>query len=73
MIPLQILVHNRKVPVQEMCDRIDEVDGSTIKRVAHRFFGPESKNPITSVVMAPEDLDKGECAAVLTKYGVGGN
>ena len=65
-----MLVHDRKIPVHEMCDRIDEVDAATIRRVAHRFFGPESQRKPTVVVMAPEDVSRQECASTLRKYGV---
>lgn len=63
-------MHDRKIPVQEMCDRIDEVDAATIRRVAHRFFGPESQSKPTVIIMAPEDVPRQECAATLRKYGV---
>ena len=53
-----------------MCDRIDEVDASTIRRVANRFFGPQSGNKPTILVMAPEELPESDCAATLRKYGV---
>ena len=66
----QILVHNRKIPVSEMCDKIDEVDQATIRRVAARIFGPESRNRATVVVMGKEDV--GDWRAQLKKYGVGG-
>lgn len=65
-----MLVHDRKIPVEEMCDRIDEVDAAVIRRVAHRFFGPESKKKPTVVVMAPEDVSSDECSSTLKKYGV---
>lgn len=65
-----MLVHSRKIPVEEMCDRIDEVDSAAIRRVAHRFFGPESQKKPTVVVMAPEDITADECASTLKKYGV---
>ncbi|KAJ3480420.1 hypothetical protein NLI96_g8367 [Meripilus lineatus] len=66
----QILVHNRKIPVSEMCDKIDEVDQAAIRRVAARIFGPESKNKATVVCMGREDV--GDYGGVLRKYGVGG-
>ncbi|KAL4253571.1 peptidase M16 family protein [Abortiporus biennis] len=66
----QILVHNRKIPVSEMCARIDEVDHHAIRRVANRIFGPESKNKATVVVMGNEDVD--DYKMTLKKYGVGG-
>lgn len=66
----QMLVHNRKIPVSEMCDRIDEVDSAAIRRVAQRFFGPESGRNPTVLVMAPENLSLEDCSAQLKKYGV---
>lgn len=65
-----MLVHERKIPVEEMCDRIDEVDTATIHRVAHRFFGPDSGKKPTVIVMAPEDVSSSDCSATLQKYGV---
>ena len=65
-----MLVHDRKVPVQEMCDRIDEVDPAAIQRIARKFFGPESKKKPTIIVMAPEDVPIDECNSTLRKYGV---
>jgi mitochondrial-processing peptidase subunit alpha len=65
-----MLVHNRKIPVSEMCERIDEIDAAMIRRVANRFFGPQSGNKPTVLVMAPEDLPPSECNAILKKYGV---
>jgi len=66
----QILVHNRKIPVSEMCDKIDEVDHQAIRRVAARIFGPDNKNKATVVCMGREDV--GDWSGVLRKYGVGG-
>ena len=63
-------MHDRKIPVSEMCDKIDEVDQSTIRRVAQRIFGPESRNRATVVAMGREDV--GDWRAQLKKYGVGG-
>ncbi|KDQ63251.1 hypothetical protein JAAARDRAFT_147360 [Jaapia argillacea MUCL 33604] len=66
----QILVHNRKIPVSEMCDKIDEVTAESVRRVAMRIFGPESGNKATVVCMGHEDV--GDYAVTLRKYGVGG-
>ncbi|TFK56631.1 LuxS/MPP-like metallohydrolase [Heliocybe sulcata] len=66
----QILVHNRKVPVSEMCDKIDEVTPESLRRVAARIFGPESGSKATVVCMGHEDVN--DWHAVLKKYGVGG-
>lgn len=53
-----------------MCERIDEVDQATIRRVAQRVFGPELRSNATIVVMGREDV--GDWRAQLRKYGVGG-
>lgn len=67
---LQILVHNRKIPVSDMCEKIDEVDQATIRRVAQRVFGPESGHRATVIVNGRKDVD--DWQAQLRKYGVGG-
>ncbi|KAH8110624.1 mitochondrial processing peptidase [Phellopilus nigrolimitatus] len=66
----QILVHNRKIPVSEMCDRIDEITADDIRRVAHRVFGTDAAKPATVVAMGKDDV--GDWRSVLRKYGVGG-
>ena len=65
-----MLVHNRKVPVSEMCDRLDEVDQKAISRVAARIFGPEVTKKATVVCMGRQDV--GDYTSILRKYGVGG-
>lgn len=64
---LQILVHNRKIPVTEMCDRIDIVTPEELRQVAHRVFGVGQK--ATLVCMGREDV--GDWHTVLKRYGVG--
>ncbi|RPD82277.1 hypothetical protein L226DRAFT_607430 [Lentinus tigrinus ALCF2SS1-7] len=64
----QVLVHGRKIPVSEMCDKIDAVDNATIRRVAARLFGPRSTAKATVVVMGREDV--GDYRGVLRKYGL---
>jgi len=64
----QILVHNRKVPVTEMTDKIDQVNSDDIRKVAARLFGPESGNKPTVVAMGHEDT--GAWEDVFTKYSV---
>jgi processing peptidase subunit alpha len=66
--PFQLLVHNRKIPVSEMCDRIDEVTSDSLRRVANRVFGPQSGNKATIVVQGHEDV--GDYKATLRKYGL---
>ncbi|KAI0654512.1 LuxS/MPP-like metallohydrolase [Cubamyces menziesii] len=64
----QVLVHGRKVPVSEMCEKIDAVDGETIRRVAARIFGPRSAARPTVVVMGREDV--GDYREALRTYGL---
>ena len=64
----QVLVHGRKVPVTEMCEKIDAVDDMAIRRVAARLFGPRSPAKATMVVMGREDV--GDYRGVLRKYGL---
>ncbi|KAH9932027.1 Metalloenzyme, LuxS/M16 peptidase-like protein [Epithele typhae] len=64
----QILMLGRKVPVQEMCDKIDAVDHPTLVRIANRLFGPHSGAKPTVLVMGRQDV--GDYASVLQKYGV---
>lgn len=66
----QVLVHNRKVPVTEMCDKIDAVTPDSLRLVAARIFSPGSAKKATVVSMGHEDL--GDYRSVLRKYGVGG-
>ncbi|KAL6304855.1 mitochondrial processing peptidase [Sparassis latifolia] len=66
----QILVHDRKVPVSEMCDRIDEVTSESLRRIAARIFSPESAKKATVICMGHEDT--GDWRGVLRKYGLGG-
>ena len=68
---LQILVHNRKIPVSEMCDRIDELSSEDLRNVAMRYFGDEHAKRATVVVMGREDV--GDWRGTLRKYGVGGH
>ncbi|KAI0348272.1 hypothetical protein BDW22DRAFT_1350450 [Trametopsis cervina] len=65
----QILVHNRKIPVQEMCDKIDEVTSESVRRVAQRVFGPGTERKATIVCMGRDDV--GDYKGTLRKYGVG--
>ncbi|PPQ67913.1 hypothetical protein CVT25_000325 [Psilocybe cyanescens] len=52
----QMLVHNRKIPVTEMTEKISEVTPSDIRRVANRIFGPDSGSKPTIVCMGHEDI-----------------
>jgi processing peptidase subunit alpha len=66
----QILVHNRKIPVSEMMEKIDEVNTESVRRVATRIFGPQSGRQATVVTMGREDVP--DWPAVFHKYGVAG-
>ncbi|KAG8950451.1 Mitochondrial-processing peptidase subunit alpha [Tulasnella sp. 424] len=66
----QVLVHGRKVSVQEMCEKIARVDAADIKRVAGRIFGGGMSGPPSVLVMGKKDV--GEWAGVWRKYGLGG-
>ncbi|KAL0951606.1 hypothetical protein HGRIS_008286 [Hohenbuehelia grisea] len=65
----QILVHNRKVPVLEMTDKIDKVTPEDLRRVATRIFGPQSGNKPTVVCMGHEET--GDWESTFRKYSVG--
>lgn len=63
-------MHNRKVPVSEMTEKIDEVNTEDIRRVAARVFGPHSGNKATVVCMGHEET--GDWQEVFKKYSVAG-
>ena len=64
----QVLVHGRKVSVQEMCDKIEVVTPSDIMRVAERLFGPGGRGMPTILVMGREDVS--DWAKVLSHHGL---
>jgi mitochondrial-processing peptidase subunit alpha len=64
----QILVHGRKVSVQEMCNKIEAVTPKDVVRVAERLFGPGGRGSPTILVMGREDIP--DWAQALTHYGV---
>lgn len=66
----QLLVYGRKVPIQEMCDKVEEITPESLRQAAHGMFGPDSGNKATVVVMGHEDLT--DYKGVLRKYGVAG-
>ncbi|KAI0059445.1 mitochondrial processing peptidase [Artomyces pyxidatus] len=65
----QLLVHNRKVPVSEMSEKIDQVTPESLQRVALRIFGPQSDSKPTIVTMGREDI--GNWESTFKKYDVG--
>lgn len=68
--PEQLLVLDRKVPLEEMCEKIDEVTTDSLREVATRVFGSKITKQATVVCMGHDDV--GDWKAVLRKYGVGG-
>ncbi|KAF8753785.1 Mitochondrial processing peptidase [Rhizoctonia solani] len=64
----QVLVHGRKIGVDEMCDKIDNVGPADMRRVAGRVFG-ESGSRASVIVMGAEDVK--DPVGVLKSYGVG--
>jgi len=68
--PEQLLVLDRKVPLEEMCKKIDEVTTDLLREVAEKVFGSRINKQATVVCMGHDDV--GDWKAVLRKYGVGG-
>lgn len=66
----QLLVLDRKVPLEEMCERIDEVTSDSLRDVATKVFGSKITKQATVVCMGHDDV--GDWKSVLRKYGVGG-
>lgn len=64
----QVLVHNRKVPITEMIEKIDLLTSRDIRRVAMRIFGPQSGRKPTLVCMGHEDT--GAWDDIFVKYSV---
>lgn len=65
----QLLVHNRKIPVSEMADKIDAVTPESLQRVALRIFGPQSGGKPTFLAMGRHD--PGDWQTQFKKYDVG--
>ena len=66
----QLLVLDKKVPLDEMCEKIDEVTSDSLREVATKVFGPGIAKQATVVCMGHDDV--GDWKSVLRKYGVGG-
>ncbi|KAJ7459105.1 Metalloenzyme, LuxS/M16 peptidase-like protein [Mycena galericulata] len=64
----QILVHNRKIPIEEMTAKIDLLKPADIRRAAEKVFGLESGGKATVVCMGHEDT--GPWEEVFAKYSV---
>ncbi|SRR5258708_3100442 len=65
----QVLVHGRKVSVQEMCAKVEKVTAADVRRVAEKVFGPGARKQPTILVMGGEDVS--EWKNLLHQYGVG--
>ena len=66
----QLLVLDRKVPLEEMCAKIDEVTTDSLREVAAKVFGPDITKQATVVCMGHDDVS--DWKATLRRYGVGG-
>ena len=64
-----MLVHNRKIPLSEMVDKIDSVTAESLQRVAQRIFGSQSGAQPTVLAMGGHDL--GDWETQFRKYDVG--
>ncbi|KAK0545629.1 hypothetical protein OC861_005196 [Tilletia horrida] len=72
----QVQVHGKKVSVEEMCAKIDQVDLSRLRRVATRVLRPtitaESRGTGIPTVVAQGSLDGlGDVRALLASRGLG--
>lgn len=66
----QLLLHEDRVPLDEMCARIRAVTAEDLREVAGEMFGPESASrPPTVVVMGQEDVR--DWRETLYAYGIG--
>ncbi|KAI9455942.1 mitochondrial processing peptidase [Lactarius psammicola] len=65
----QLLVHDRKIPVSEMADKVDSVTAESLQRVAQRIFGSQSGGKPTVLAMGSHDL--GDWETQFRKYDVG--
>lgn len=65
----QLLVHNRKISISEMADKIDAVTAESLQRVALRIFGSQSGGKPTVLAMGSHDFSDWE--AQFRKYDVG--
>lgn len=65
----QVLVHGRRVPVTEMCWKIEAITPADLMRVANRVFGNRAQGEPTLLVMGREDIPGWK--ATMRQYGVG--
>lgn len=66
----QLLIFDKKVSLEEMCKRIDEVTTDSLREVATKVFGSKIEKQATVVCMGHDDV--GDWKSVLRKYGLGG-
>ena len=66
----KLLVLDRKVPLEEMCAKIDEVTTDSLREVATKVFGPNITKQATVACMGHDDVS--DWKAILRRYGVGG-
>ncbi|KAI9511880.1 mitochondrial processing peptidase [Russula earlei] len=65
----QLLVHDRKIPISEMAEKIDAVTSESLQRVALRIFGSQAGGKPTILTMGRHDL--GDWQTQFRKYDVG--
>jgi processing peptidase subunit alpha len=65
----QVLVHGRRVPVTEMCQKIEAITPTDLMRVANRVFGTRAETEPTLLIMGREDSP--DWKATMRQYGVG--
>jgi processing peptidase subunit alpha len=63
----QVQLHGRKVPVHEMCSKIDALTVEDLRRVATRVL---TSGPPTIVMQGPRE-EFGDVAEVLQRFGLG--
>jgi len=66
----QIQLNDNKVPVAEMCDKIDALTPSDLRRVAERVL---TSSPPTLVMQGASREAFGDVAKVLKQFGLGGD
>ncbi|KAJ7610816.1 mitochondrial processing peptidase [Roridomyces roridus] len=66
----QILVHGRKVAIEEMTDKIDALTPADIRKTAERVFGPQSGSGSKPTVVCMGHEDTGAWEEVFAKYSV---
>ncbi|KAF8333158.1 mitochondrial processing peptidase [Cantharellus anzutake] len=65
----QVLVHGRKISVQEMCAKVEKVSAADVRRVADEVFGTAARTQPTVLIMGREDAP--DWKRSFRQYGVG--